>query len=484
MKEEIKRVYQIEMFKGISFDEMITNKSEVKKAKKAIDETLKKGSYVTVENYGGTTYETKWHVLEGEYLAGKRLISSYSINVTERETAKKESNIQKAKCNAILKSSVNSIIMIDKNGMMLEVNDSVTRMFGYVKDELINKNVSILLPEPHRSNHNEYIQHYLVSRCPVVIGKGREVIALAKNGEEILCWLSVSEIKCHENIYFIGMISDLRDLKRAHEKQIEMEKQNAFLEVSNRLKTNYIAMINHEIRNPMHGILSYVQLLELTAASHLTEKEREYIQTIKDIGNQVVNIADGVLNFTMLENKEKTLSYFEWLDLSEIIKASILSQINCANKFGVDIMYENNHPVFRVYGNATKLKQIVTNLISNGIKYNKDFAGKIFINVIHDSESEMLCIQIKDTGIGISKSNLKKLFIPFSVVEENKQQAKRKQMNSTGVGLSTVKVLCDEMGFNVSVDSQVGTGSKFMIAVPQSKFLVATPNIQLEGKVL
>jgi PAS domain S-box-containing protein len=167
------------------------------------------------------------------------------------ELKKAQSALEKEKrtLEGILLSSVDPILVIEPNGIIQRVNAATVRMFGFEDHELIGHNVTILMPQPYRDQHDGYLKRYLATGIKRVIGIGREVVGLRKDGSTLPLHLAVSEVVIDGAYCFAGFLTDLSQLK------------NAFLS-ADKAKSMFLANMSHEIRTPMNGIMGMISLLK------------------------------------------------------------------------------------------------------------------------------------------------------------------------------------------------------------------------------
>src|SRR5215470_13247400 len=170
-------------------------------------------------------------------------------------------SVQAAKLRGILESAVNAIITIDQRGLIEQVNPATERLFGYAEDELVGKNVKVLMPEPYRTEHDGYIANYLQTGLKKIIGIGREVSGRRKNGTTFPLHLSVSEFAANGRRYFTGMIHDLSDHRHVEQALRESERRLAQAQKMEAVG-QLTGGISHDFNNLLLVITGNLELLD------------------------------------------------------------------------------------------------------------------------------------------------------------------------------------------------------------------------------
>lgn len=239
-------------------------------------------------------------------------------------------------------------------------------------------------------------------------------------------------------------------LRKQVQKELVRAKEEA--ESASKAKSEFISVMSHELRTPMNAILGFSQLLELEIQD---KEQKSNVMEIINAGNHLLGLINEILNLSQIESGKMDM-LIEDCDLNAIVEECIALTVPAARKYNISIekiiSTEKNHII---PADRTRLKQVLLNLMSNAIKYNKK-NGKVLLSCEED-EPGFLCIKISDTGIGLTENELQRLFTPF---ERLKQHFKTE---GTGIGLVITKGLVEMMGGKIGVNSQINQGSTFWI---------------------
>jgi two-component system, OmpR family, phosphate regulon sensor histidine kinase PhoR len=348
----------------------------------------------------------------------------------------KQLSSEKNQLEAILSAMSEAVLVLSQDGKAIITNNALLDMFN-IKDDPEKKPYWEIL---RNREVTEVIENVLSERRPDT----KEIFYLYP--EERYYLLNVIPLESPEKEVIVVMF-DITDFKR-------LEK----------IKADFIANVSHELRTPLTAIKGYSETLEEGAYEN-TEDLRHFIGIIKRHTDRLINIVSDLLVLSEVESRDYLSgtspdSDFEWIDVDEVITSSLESIKNKASEKGLTVSFNNRADHHNIKGNRFLLEQMFLNLIDNAVKYTPD-AGTIGIE-LSNPEGE-LNIRVFDTGIGIPKEHLPRIFERFYRVDKTRSR----KIGGTGLGLSIVKHIVILHGGTVEVESEVGKGSSFTITLPQ-----------------
>ncbi|OWY26644.1 MHYT domain-containing protein [Herbaspirillum robiniae] len=366
---------------------------------------------------------------------------------TFRQVRESESRIR-----AIVETAVDGIITINGKGIVQEMNRSAERMFGWSAHEVVGKNIKMLMPEPDRSQHDEYLSNFLSSGVPKVIGQGREVNAMHKSGRLIPVRLAVGRVDLPRSQLFVGFVTDISE-RRALEASLRDSVHNA--EQAAEAKTAFLANMSHEIRTPMNAIIGFTELL---LKNDLAPQQRSHLSIVHQSARSLLGLLNDVLDTTKLEKGAVALESIDF-SLHELAQQVISSLRLSAENKNLDLYLDYKDDALQYFkGDPLRIQQVLTNLLGNAIKFTH--AGHVGLTIFVDNG--MVRMEVSDTGIGMSEEQLQRIFDPFSQADASISR----RFGGTGLGTTIARQLIELMGGFIRVQSSLGQGSLFMVSLP------------------
>ena len=344
---------------------------------------------------------------------------------------------------AILDTVVDAIITIDSNGVILTFNPAAERMFGIRRKDALGKNVSILMSGHHHTNHPRYIASYLTGHTKNVIGKNREFTAIKSDGTIFPIELAVGEMFVGTSLRFVGIIRDISERK-------ELE----------RIKREFISTVSHELKTPLTSITGALGLTRSGVIGPLTEKMQEVIDIAYRNSERLGVLVTDILDVEKIDAGQ--MSYdMQKTNIEQLISDCVVSMQAYSIKFGVSlkICKTAEDPIFK--GDANRITQVITNLISNGIKFSK--SGQQ-VEIRSESTTDTLTFSVTDHGEGIPEELQERIFTRFFRVDS----ADDRHSSGTGLGLSICQPIIEAHGGTISVESSPGAGSTFTVRISRN----------------
>jgi signal transduction histidine kinase/CheY-like chemotaxis protein len=225
-------------------------------------------------------------------------------------------------------------------------------------------------------------------------------------------------------------------------------------EAANAAKSTFLATMSHEIRTPLNGVLGMAQAM---AGDELSERQRDRLSVVHRSGEALLAILNDVLDLSKIEAGKLELECVEF-ELAEVARGAYSAFTALANKKGLSFALDIERARGRYMGDPTRLRQILYNLISNALKFTEQ--GEIRVTALRNGDT--LELSVRDTGVGIARENLEKLFAKFDQLDSSTTR----RFGGTGLGLAICRELAHLMKGEISVESELGLGSKFTLRAP------------------
>ncbi len=387
-----------------------------------------------------------------------RDITRRKLMEEEIEKALQVAHAERARAEAILAGAPDPIIIARDDSTIEYVNDQVQHTLGFERRDLIGKSIESLIPERFRTGHRGLVQNFFAASGPRIMGSGRELYALTADGREVPVEISLSPIKSSGAPVVIAVLRDITQQKLA-EKWVCDARDAA--EAATKAKSDFLASMSHEIRTPMNGITGMADLL---AQTNLDDEQKHMVRTIRESGNSLITVINDILDFSKIEAGKMD---FESVTMSivDAVEGVASTLTPNATKKGVRIhVWADPKLPAAVYGDPTRLRQILFNLGGNAVKFSdgKDVQIRATPSERTDDKRVWVRFNVIDKGIGISKENQAKLFQAFSQAESSTTR----RFGGTGLGLAICKRMTELLEGVIGIESEEGKGSTFWVELP------------------
>jgi PAS domain S-box-containing protein len=369
-------------------------------------------------------------------------------DITERKEAEVAIREAAVRLKAIVDTAVDGIITIDESGTVESMNLAAERLFGFRRDEVIGANIKMLMPEPYRREHDGYVAAYLSTGQKRIIGSGREVVGLRKDGSTFPMDLSVSETRLGSRRIFTGIVRDITERKRLEEE----------LKGADERKNHFLAMLAHELRNPLAPISNAVQIMRIEGPSGPNHDWS--IDVIAEQIKQMTRIVDDLLDVSRISRGRVVLQR-EPVELTLVVDLAVQASRPQLDEYGHELRISLPQEPIVLDLDRARFAQVLSNLLNNSAKYTPE-GGRISL-AVEPSDSEVL-IKIADNGIGIAPEILPKVFDLFVQADQSLSRSR----GGLGIGLTVVRSLVEMHQGSVSAQSEgPGMGTEFRIRVPR-----------------
>jgi PAS domain S-box-containing protein len=376
--------------------------------------------------------------------------------IKEMESALQESEMF---FKGITDSANDAIIITDKNNKIQFWNKAAELLFGYRRDEIINKNIyQTIIPLEEASKLENHLQIIINNKEKPAVTNSLEINTISKDGQLFPAEFSNSTILLNKKQSVIYIAKNIGIRKQA-ENMLRVAKEKA--EEADRLKTAFLSNMSHEIRTPMNAIVGFSQLLANNTLSE--EKRHLFIDQININSESLLNLIEDIIYVSKIESGKIDIK-IDTCHLNSVldeIHTSFLEHRRRMAKEDVEIILTKgiDNPNFSFLSDNQRLRQILTNLIGNALKFT-DKGSVTFGYEVNDNEK--LLFYVKDTGLGINPEKVNYIFDRFTKIAANKT----KLYGGTGLGLSITKHLVEELGGRIWVESEADKGSTFYFLLP------------------
>jgi len=416
----------------------------------------------------------------------------YAVISHENITERKQADDELRKLSLAVRQSPVSIMITDTQGVIEFVNPAFSMITGYSAEEAIGQNPRVLKsgltpPEMYKElwlaltsgntwegewlnkkkdgrlfwehcnisvirNEPGVITHYLASKTDITERKQLE--------EQLKATHFDLELIAHNR---------MKELIIIREQKLELAKINRHLEEVSRIKSDFLANMSHELRTPLNSIIGFSDVLQRQHYGVINEKQSKYVSYLTSSGKHLLTLIDNILDLSKVESGKMSLTVSDFL-LRNVLNDSLNLLRAKADEGEVSLQLKLDPEAdVHILADMTKLTQIISNLLSNAIKFTPA-GGTVEMSVVRDAQ----CFEFRvtDSGIGIKEEDITKLFQPFTQLESSYT----KKFQGTGLGLALSRQLVEMHGGKIWVESEFGTGSRFVFTIPQKQNFVEAPS--------
>ncbi len=397
-----------------------------------------------------------------------RDVTEWKRSEEERAMAVRAGLISEGRRQALLESSIDSVLVFDDRDRVLDLNSAAEKTFGFTREEFLGRTVEeTVIPASQRGDYRAVFQRFL-DGDPGALNQRLKVKAARRDGSEF-----PAEVITTATLQDNGLVltSYIRDITERMQHQEEMARaRDAALE-SARFKSQFLANMSHEIRTPMNAVLGMAELL---ADTPLNDEQKDFVRTLRNSSETLLAVINQILDFSKMEAGKVVLESIPF-DLGELMER--VADMFAAKAQGKGVELFSFIPAgtpLAVLGDPTRLTQVLANLVGNAVKFTEK--GEVEMSLSVESEERdrvRFLLFVRDSGPGIPREALGRLFQPFSQADGGTTR----RFGGTGLGLAISRELVDLMGGEIGVESVQGQGggSRFWVRLTLARQALGAP---------
>ena len=390
------------------------------------------GAIVVIQHMHGAPLRTgRWFTLVGTgVLLG---ISVYQLSQAARRSQQR--------FHSIFEHGPIGMALVDAEGMVLEINPALERLAGRTASELLGEPFSQYL-------HPDDLLGFAKALRALDAGEAEQIQVdcrmVRPDGAAREAMVTISGIHnaAGKLAGYVGIVEDLTERRRAERAEAE-----------NQAKSRFLALMSHELRTPLNAVLGFSQLLERRDFGPLNDRQVRYVSNIRTAGQNLLTLVNDLLDFSKV-SADRMDFHLESVDVQELVDEVLGSVRPSADDKNLSLE-QSVEPGLVAYADQFRLRQVLLNLVSNGIKFTNSGS----VTVKGEAAGEKTCIAVSDTGIGIPADQLPRLFSEFAQLDSGSARAQQ----GTGLGLALSKRLVFGMSGTIQVESKEGSGSTFTV---------------------
>jgi diguanylate cyclase (GGDEF)-like protein/PAS domain S-box-containing protein len=381
---------------------------------------------------------------------------SVRTDITQRKLAEESLHASNERFRRTFDLAPIGMALVGLDGELLQVNNALADILGFTPGELTGKPMQELL---HQEDLKSWVFLVVQALDEEVDTFGLEIRYHHKDGHEVWALLNTALLRGaqQEPLYFISQIQDITQRKHMLE---ELRNAHREAQEASHLKSEFIATMSHEIRTPMNAIIGMSELLSYT---DLTQEQQDYARIVHSSANALMDIINDILDFSKMDAGKMVAEVTELSPLEIVENAAELMSPRAHEKKIQLVTFVAPEIPALLMGDPGRLRQVLLNLLGNAIKFSEH--GRVVARVTLSSRTNDYCVlrfEVNDTGIGIAKEALGRLFQPFVQADGSTTR----KYGGTGLGLAICNRLVNLMGGEIGVDSEEGQGSTFWFKLP------------------
>lgn len=353
----------------------------------------------------------------------------------------------------LIGTAVDGIMVIDEKGIVQVYNPACERLFGYTPDEVLDRNVKMLMPEPYRNEHDSYLDHYRATAEKKIIGIGREVLGRRKDGSTFPMYLSVGEGVVGGRRIFVGIVHDISQ-QQAHDRHIR-ELQQELLHVTRLTAMGQMtSALAHELNQPLTAISNYANAARRTLEAIDAPQAAMAREMLEKAAGQILRAGEIIRR--LREFIEKRESNHSQQDINRVVSDAVALALAGAADSNVKLDVKLTPNIPPLFIDKIQVEQVAVNLLRNAAEAMEDSAQRILTVSTSLHDGNFVEIAVADTGAGLASEVTQRLFQPFVTTKER----------GMGMGLSICRSIVEAHGGRIWATPNEGGGTVFRFTLP------------------
>jgi len=382
-------------------------------------------------------------------------------DVTERRNAEEALQKSRNMFERLFENAPDAVVVVDNHGVIRKVNLQAEALFGYMREEMVGNPIEHLIPERYHKRHRQHRRGYFADPRARKMGIGLELYGRSRDGREIPVDIMLNPMETGEGTWAFAVVRDITQQKQSDAKIKELNSalkiQVEQLAATNRELEAFSYSVSHDLRAPLRHIIGFVDLLNTRDLSALDEKSQHYLQVITQAAQKMGILIDDLLAFSRMGRAEMMRTR---VDFDQLVRDIVKELTEDARDRSIQWEIA---PLPALVGDASMLRQVMVNLISNAIKFTRPRpVARIEIGALEDRPGETLLF-VRDNGVGFDIRYVNKLFSLFQRLHSTEE------FEGTGVGLANVQRIILRHGGKVWAESAPEGGATFWISLPKAE---------------